>query len=68
MGTMGYMYPAVKSFKRYAVEAKVVLFMTWGFRDNLRKEGYGHRCPAIYNEGKTQCFPKGSLMDLMKPS
>jgi hypothetical protein len=55
-----YLKAAVKDFVSKKRQAKIVLYMTWGYHSGL-----ANSCPDGDGE---QCFPRGSLASLTSPS
>ena len=55
-----YLYPAIKNFVTFKKQAKIVMYLTWGYHD-----GNTAACPSSDNE---KCFPLGSLAKLTSPS
>lgn len=55
-----YLYPAVKDFTSHKKQAKVVMYMTWGYHDGLTSSS----CPS---SDAWFCFPKGSLARMTDP-
>jgi hypothetical protein len=53
-----YLKSAVKAFASQRKQAKIVLFMTWGYHSGL----LGSSCPEV--DVETGCFPFGPLRDL----
>jgi hypothetical protein len=54
-----YLSPAVQSFVARKKQAKIVMYLTWGYRD-----GNAAPCPT----GSGKCFPLGSNANLTNPS
>ena len=54
-----YLQPAVAEIAAQKRNAKVVMYLTWGYHD-----GNTEPCPSSDN---TKCFPKGSLANLTQP-
>jgi hypothetical protein len=54
-----YLKPAVKDFASKRKQAKLVLYLTWGYHSGLADS-----CPTGSN---MECFPLGSLADLTSP-
>lgn len=55
-----YMIPAIEDFIGRKGDAKVVLYLTWGYNN-----GVNETCPPSDN---TECFPLGTLANLTEPA